>query len=61
MASGELSDIQYQVFLDRVLKVVADVCVDGCIVYACIDWRHLRQLLQAGAPPSRSSRTYAFG
>jgi hypothetical protein len=28
--------------LDRALKVVAGVCVDGCIVYVCIDWRHLR-------------------
>jgi DNA modification methylase len=49
MASGEMSAPEYQNFLERVLKAIAGVCIDGCIVYVCIDWRHLRQLLEAGA------------
>ena len=49
MASGEMSTREYQRFLERVLEAIAGVCVDGGIVYVCIDWRHLRQLLEAGA------------
>lgn len=48
MASGEMSVRQYQRFLERVLEAIAGTCVDGAIVYLCIDWRHLRQMLEAG-------------
>jgi DNA modification methylase len=48
MASGEMSERQYQRFLERVLENIARVCIDGAIVDVCIDWRHLRQLLEAG-------------
>jgi DNA modification methylase len=49
MASGEMSAREYQGFLERVLEAIAGVCIDGAIVYICIDWRHLRQLLEAAA------------
>jgi DNA modification methylase len=45
----EMSTREYQRFLERALEAIADVCVDGGIVYICIDWRHLWQLLEAGA------------
>ena len=48
MASGEMSVRQYQQFLERVLQEIASACIEGAIVYLCIDWRHLRQLLEAG-------------
>jgi len=48
MASGEMSDRAYQRFLERALEAFAVVCVNGSIIYLCIDWRHLRQLLEAG-------------
>jgi hypothetical protein len=49
MASGEMSSPQYQQFLEQVLEMMAAACADGSIAYLCIDWRHVRQLLEAGA------------
>jgi DNA modification methylase len=49
MASGEMSTPEYQTFLDGVLRIIASTCADGSIAYVCIDWRHLQQLLRAGA------------
>jgi DNA modification methylase len=48
MACGEMSAQQFQSFLEQVLRNHATACVDGGLIYACIDWRHLLQLLQAG-------------
>lgn len=48
MASGEMSTPQFQVFLKRVLSNLAAACVDGGLLYVCMDWRHLLELLQAG-------------
>ena len=48
MASGEMSVRQYQRFLERVMEEIAIRCIDGAIIYLCIDWRHLRQMLEAG-------------
>jgi DNA modification methylase len=49
MASGEMSTRDYQMFLEQVLERMAAACADGSIAYVCIDWRHVQQLLQAGA------------
>jgi DNA modification methylase len=49
MASGEMSNREYQEFLERVLEMMAAALADGGIADVCIDWRHLRQLLEAGA------------
>ncbi len=48
MASGEMSADQFQGFLERALTAIAENCDDGCIVYVCMDWRHVHQLLEAG-------------
>jgi DNA modification methylase len=48
MASGEMSVRQYQRFLEQVMEAIATRCIDGAIIYLCIDWRHLRQMLEAG-------------
>jgi DNA modification methylase len=49
MASGEMTDSEYQHFLEQVMDLITKSCVDGAIVDICIDWRHLRQALGAGA------------
>lgn len=48
-ASGEMSDSQYQTFLTDVHGLIARHCADGAIVFSCIDWRHIGQMLLAGA------------
>jgi hypothetical protein len=49
MASGELSSAQFQAFLRTALGHAANHSIDGAIHYICMDWRHLRELLAAGA------------
>ena len=49
MASGEMSPGEYLAFLEAVLGSAAGACVDGAILYACIDWRSVGTLLNAGA------------
>jgi DNA modification methylase len=48
MASGEMSDREFQEFLERVMALLANACAEGSIIYVCIDWRHIRQLLEVG-------------
>jgi DNA modification methylase len=48
MASGELSDAEFLAFLQTAFQLIADVSIDGAIVYSCIDWSHLRIMLVAG-------------
>jgi DNA modification methylase len=48
-ASGEMSDPEYLRFLTRSMELLAGACVAGAIIYLCIDWRHVGQMLEAGA------------
>ena len=48
-ASGEMSEAQYTDFLTNVHTHIARHCADGAIVFTCIDWRHIGQMLTAGA------------
>ncbi len=48
MASGEMSEEEYTVFLGTTFGHLARHSVDGSIPYVCIDWRHLGELLKAG-------------
>lgn len=48
MASGEMSRAQFTQFLTDALALMRDHSVDGAIHYACIDWRHLGEMLAAG-------------
>ena len=48
MGSGELSDIEFVKFLKDTLAVAAAVSRNGAIHYVCMDWRHIRALLEAG-------------
>lgn len=49
MASGEMSEAEFVAFLTKVTDNLAKFSVDGSIHFVCMDWRHMRDLLTAGA------------
>lgn len=49
MASGEMSEAEFIRFLTTVTRHLAAWSVDGSIHFICMDWRHMRELLEAGA------------
>ncbi len=48
MAAGEMSEAEFTTFLTTVLAHLVGRSVDGALIYTCIDWRHLLELLVAG-------------
>jgi DNA modification methylase len=48
-ASGEMSPARYTQFLQLSLSLAAKYSVDGAIHFIFIDWRHIGELLAAGA------------
>jgi hypothetical protein len=48
VASGELSSAQFVAFLKQTLGLCARHAVDGSIHFTFVDWRHLKELLEAG-------------
>jgi DNA methylase/ParB-like nuclease domain len=48
MASGEMTAAQFTWFLTLALTLLSGNSVDGAILFACMDWRHLGELLAAG-------------
>lgn len=46
-ASGEMSPAQFTRFLKVTLGNAAAVMRDGAIAFVCMDWRHMRELLDA--------------
>lgn len=48
MASGEMSASEFTAFLREVFALAASYSIDGAIHYQCMDWRHLREMLDAG-------------
>jgi DNA modification methylase len=48
MASGEMSEAAFTAFLRETLEPAAKSCRDGAIAFVCMDWRHMRELLDAG-------------
>jgi DNA modification methylase len=51
MASGEMSPHEYTKFLGAAFMRLADFSTNGSIHFICIDWRHIRELLEAAAKP----------
>jgi DNA modification methylase len=49
MASGEMSSAQFTGFLTAACNQLAAFAVDGSIHFQCMDWRHMREMLDAGA------------
>lgn len=48
MASGEMSPSEFLAFLTAAFERMAAVSVDGAILFTCIDWTHLHEMLEAG-------------
>jgi len=49
MASGEMNQAEFTAFLGQVLRNLAAFSAAGSLHYICMDWRHLEELLTAGA------------
>lgn len=49
MASGEMSSAEFTDFLRTVMQQLIAHSVDGSIHYLCIDWRHIGEMIAAGA------------
>ncbi len=49
MGVGEMSQDAFTSFLADALKPMATSCHDGAIAFVCMDWRHMTELLNAGA------------
>lgn len=47
MASGEMRPAEFTGFLRTVFRQFVAVSRDGAIYYVCMDWRHLREMLDA--------------
>lgn len=50
MASGEMDSGQFTEFLETTCRHVGDFMQDGAILFACMDWRHQREILNAAQP-----------
>ncbi|MBZ0164620.1 MAG: DNA methylase N-4, partial [Notoacmeibacter sp.] len=48
LASGEMDAGSFTAFLKQSLEAAASQLKDGAIAYVCMDWRHMRELLEAG-------------
>jgi DNA modification methylase len=48
MASGELSEVEFRSFLTTAMANAAAFSVEGSIAFYCMDWRHIRTLIEAG-------------
>ncbi|MBT5943858.1 MAG: site-specific DNA-methyltransferase [Rhodospirillaceae bacterium] len=47
MASGEMSPKDFVEFLESFLSCTTAACLDGAIIFTCMDWRHDHLLKQA--------------
>lgn len=47
MACGEMSNPEFTHFLRTSLDVMRPHLEDGAILYLCMDWRHMREMLEA--------------
>ena len=47
MASGEMTQDGFTAFLHSAFRNLADISEDGAIHFICMDWRHMREVLDA--------------
>ncbi len=48
MASGEMTEAEFTAFLATAFRNLAGNSVDGGIIYICMDWRHMGEVIAAG-------------
>ena len=51
MASGEMTPEEFTKFLETAFIRLVDFSTNGSMHFICMDWRHLRELLDAAANP----------
>lgn len=49
MASGEMSEHEFQEFLAKNFTLLKDFSKDGSLHYICMDWRHIKEIINAGS------------
>jgi ParB-like nuclease domain len=49
MGCGEMNSEQFGAFLTRIFSLLARYSLDGAIHFICMDWRHIAEVLAAGA------------
>ena len=47
-ASGEMTAAEFQTFLENVLETIFSQLQQNGVAFVCMDWRHVRHLLNAG-------------
>jgi DNA modification methylase len=47
MACGEMTEVEFTNFLHQVFGHLSANCLDGALIYTCMDWRHMGELLTA--------------
>jgi DNA modification methylase len=47
MANGELTEAAFTSFLQQALGHLSANCREGALIYSCMDWRHMREILTA--------------
>lgn len=48
MASGEMTRAAFTQFLSKSLQLIKARTVEGALIYACMDWRHIGEIEEAG-------------
>jgi len=48
MASGEMTSQTFERFLGEALRLIGAYTDPGAVIYACMDWRHMAEMLAAG-------------
>jgi DNA modification methylase len=49
MASGEMNPDEYRAFLQSMFEPLANFMTDGALAFACIDWRHVSDMIVASS------------
>ncbi|WP_052200729.1 DNA methyltransferase [Terriglobus sp. TAA 43] len=50
MASGEMDEHEFTQFLNRSFELLAEHSDCGAVHFLCMDWRHMRELIEAAKP-----------
>jgi DNA modification methylase len=48
MASGEMDEAQFKRFLSQALEQLARNSKEGALLFCCMDWRHISEMVAAG-------------
>lgn len=49
MASGEMSESEFQNFLANSFTLMKEFSKNGSLYYICMDWRHIKEIITAGS------------